>query len=391
MVRSVAVIGATGSVGATALQVIGDHPDRLRAGVLAAHRSVEALAALCARHQPDVAIIGDQTLEASLARRLAAAGVRCDIASGADAITQATMSDGCNTLIAAIAGGAGIASTLGAARVGKRLLLANTESTVIAGPLLAQALGQGGGQLIPLNRRQNAIFQCLSDDSLNLNADRLRLSLVGSGGVFRGRHRSDLMTVGPEDLRMSVGNARKPQVLVNAASLMDLGLDLIEAHHLFRVPPDQLEILLQPEDRVQAVVAGVSGSAPVQLRALDAHAAISSALLWPERADKAGWLPELSSPAALAFEKPDMGTFRCLALALQALQAGGDATTILNAANDVAVAAFLAGALPFLSIADLIEQVLTELPPQPVVDIQTLSERDRTAREAARRVLRNAC
>jgi 1-deoxy-D-xylulose-5-phosphate reductoisomerase len=392
MICSVAVVGATGSIGTSALQAISEHPDRFRASVLVAHRNVEALTRLCRHHRPDVAIIADKALESSLARGLAAAGVRCDVAGGADAIAQALTSGGCDTVVAALSGAAGIASTLAAARAGKRLLLANTASTVMAGPLLLQALAEGGGPLIPLNGRQNSVFQCVSDERLNLNANHLKVALVGSGGIFRGRHRSDLMTVDPAQICVGTGHARKPQASVNAASLMDLGLDLIEAHHLFRVPPDQLKILVEPQDQVQAVVGDLSDSTPIQLRALDAHRVISAALAWPaERTDQARCPPELFSHAPGAFEAPDMGTFRCPALALQALQAGGDAPTILNAANDVAVAAFLAGSLPFLSIADLIEQALMELPPQPVVDTQTLSERDRAAREAVRRVLRNAC
>ena len=389
MIRSVAVIGATGSIGANALQVIGEHPSRFRAGVLAAHRNIEALVALCVRHRPEIAIIADKTLEAALARRLAAAGVSCEVAGGAEAIAQATASSACDTVIAASAGVPGMAPALAAARAGKRLLLANTESTVMAGPLLRQALAQGGGQLIPLDNRHNAIFQCLS--GTDLDTDRVRLTLIGSGGVFHGRRRGDLMTVGPEHLATSPDRVRNPRASVNAASLMDMGLGVIEAHHLFAVPVDRLDLLLQPEQRIYAVVEDAGNSPPVRLRSPGTRQAMLDALTWPERNHEARYLLELPHAAPLAFERLDMDTFRCPALALQALRAGGDATTILNAANEVAVAAFLAGSVPFLSIADLIEQALMELPPQPVVDIQTLSERDRTAREAVRRVLRNAC
>jgi 1-deoxy-D-xylulose-5-phosphate reductoisomerase len=389
MIRSVAVIGATGSIGASALQIIGEHPDRFRASVLAAHRNVEALAALCARHRPGVAIIADKTLEAPLARRLAAAGVRCEVAGGAEAIIQAVTSNACDTVIAASTGAAGMAPALAAARAGKRLLLANTETTVMAGPLLRQVLTAGGGRLIPLDSRQNAIFRRLS--GMGLSADRIRLAVVGSGGVFHGRTRADLMTVGPEHLGPSPERAGNPGLSVDAASLMDLGLGLIEAHHLFAVQADRLDILLHPQQLVHAMIEDSENPPPIQLRAASAQQAVLDAMTWPEHDDTPGHPLELSHGTPLALERPDLATFRCPALALQALRAGGDATTILNAANEVAVAAFLGGSVPFLSIADLIEQAMTELPPEPVVDIQTLRERDRTAREAVRRVLRNAC
>jgi 1-deoxy-D-xylulose-5-phosphate reductoisomerase len=389
MIRSVAVIGATGAIGTSALQVIGTHPDRFRASVLTAHRNVEALAALCARHRPEVAIIADKALEAALARRLAAAGVHCEVAGGAEAVAQAAMSDACDTVIAASAGTAGIAPALAAARAGKRLLLANAESTVMAGCLVRQALIEGGGQLIPLCGPQHEIFQCLS--GTRADADRLKLTLVGPGGIFRGRRRAELMTVGPEHLGPSQGGPGRALSQVNAASLMDLGLNVIKAHHLFAVPSERLDILLQAQGQMRAIVERSGSEPPIRTCATEPRQAIWAALTWPERLDNPACRPEPASGVAEAFEQPDLDTFRCPALALQALRAGGDATTILNAANEVAGAAFLAGAIPFLSIADLIEQALTELPPQAVVDIQTLSERDRTAREAVRQVLRNAC
>jgi 1-deoxy-D-xylulose-5-phosphate reductoisomerase len=389
MIRSVAVIGATGAVGTSALKLIGEHPDRFRASVLAAHRNVDALAALCARHRPELAIIADKTLETALARRLAAAGVRCEVAGGAEAVVQACMSGACDTVVAASAGAAGMAPALAAARAGKRLLLANTESTVMAGSLLRQALAEGGGELIPLSGPQHAIFQCLPHP--HADAGRLKLALVGPGGVFQGRRRAELMTVGPEHLGPAQGSPARTLSQVNAASLMNLGLDAIEAHHLFAVPPDRLDLLLQAPGQVGAIVERSGGEPAIQACAPAPHQAIWAALTWPEHPDSSTCGPGAACGAPEAFEQPDLDTFRCPALALQALRAGGDATTILNAANEVASAAFLAGAIPFLSIADLIEQAMTELPPQAVVDIQTLSERDRTAREAVRRVLRNAC
>ena len=390
--RKVAVLGATGSIGGSTLDVIARHPERFRASVLTAHSNVAALSELCVRFQPDLAVIADPALEGELARRITAAGLRCDIASGHDAITAAVSGTLCDTVVAAIVGAAGLASTLAAARTGKRLLLANKESIVMAGPLLLQALAIGGGELIPVDSEHNAIFQCLPGGRPNLGASGVkRLILTASGGPFRGRSRAELAGVTPEQACKHPNWVMGRKISVDSATLMNKGLEVIEAHHLFGASPDLIEVLVHPQSLVHSLVEYVDGSVLAQLGNPDMRTAIAHALAWPARIE-AGVAPlDLAATAPLAFQPPDLVTFRCLALAFQALRAGGDAPAILNAANEVAVEAFLAGGLPFLAIADLVESVLTELPAQAVVDVQTLNERDRTAREAARRILRNAC
>ncbi|ULU27523.1 1-deoxy-D-xylulose-5-phosphate reductoisomerase [Dyella terrae] len=390
--RKVAVLGATGSIGGSTLDVIARHPDRFRATVLTAHSNVAALADLCIRFQPDLAVIADPALESELSRRLVAAGVRCDIASGHDAVTQAVSGTLCDTVVAAIVGAAGLDSTLAAARTGKRLLLANKESIVMAGTLLLDALAVGGGELIPVDSEHNAIFQCLPGGRSPLAASGVRrLILTASGGPFRGRTRAELAGVTPEQACKHPNWVMGRKISVDSATLMNKGLEVIEAHHLFGAAPDLIDVLVHPQSLVHSLVEYVDGSVLAQLGNPDMRTAIAHALAWPTRIE-AGVAPlDLAANAPLSFQQPDLDTFRCLALAFQALRAGGDATAILNAANEVAVEAFLAGSLPFLGIADLVESVLTELPPQPVVDVQTLNERDRTAREAARRILRNAC
>ena len=391
-VRKVAVFGATGSIGGSTLDVIARHPERFRASVLTAHRNVEALATLCERFQPDLAVIADPALEGELSRRLAAAGVRCDIASGPEAVAQAAASGLCDTVVAAIVGAAGLDSTLAAARAGKRLLLANKESIVMAGALLLDALATGGGELIPVDSEHNAIFQCLPGGRPNLAASGVRrLILTASGGPFRGRTRAELAGITPEQACKHPNWVMGRKISVDSATLMNKGLEVIEAHHLFGAAADRIDVLVHPQSLVHSLVEYVDGSVLAQLGNPDMRTAIAHALAWPSRID-AGVAPlDLAACAPLAFQQPDTATFRCLALAFQALRAGGDATAILNAANEVAVEAFLAGGLSFLGIADLVESVLTELPAQPVVDVQTLNERDRVAREAARRILRNAC
>lgn len=386
-IRNVAVLGATGSVGKSVLDVVSDSPDRLRASVLVAHSQVEALVALCVRHRPDLAIVADTQLEIDLARRLAAAGVRCDIASGHEAICRAAASSLCDVVVCAMTALASVDAALIAARAGKRLLLANNEPAVIAGSLLRSAAVESGSELVPLSPATQAVAQYVDNAHADLSYAGMRLILPSSGGPFAGHKRADLMTVTPDDIGAIPGRLSGRQRAVDSATLMDAGLEAIAIHHLFRAAPEQIQVRLTTQSIAPALLEQADGAVQALGRRLDMRSAIESGLHRPE------WpsLHPTVETQAFALTTPDPGTFRCLTLALEALREGGDASTLLNAANEVAVTAFLAGSLPFLSIADLIEQVLTELPPQPVVDIQTLSERDRAARAAARRVLRTAC
>ena len=389
--KHVAVLGATGSIGASTLDVIARHPDHFRASVLSAHRNVDALAALCERFRPELAVIADPALEGELARRLAAAGVRCEVASGHAALTAAASGALCDTVVAAIVGAAGLDSTLTAARAGKRLLLANKESIVLAGPLLLEALRAGSGELIPVDSEHNAIFQCLPGGRPDLAKSGVRrLILTASGGPFRGRSRAELAAVTPEQACKHPKWSMGRKISVDSATLMNKGLEVIEAHHLFGAASDAIEVLVHPQSLVHSLVEYADGSVLAQLGNPDMRTAIAHALAWPQRVE-AGVPPLDLAAGALQFEAPDLDTFRCLALAFQALRAGGDAPAILNAANEVAVEAFLAGALPFLAIAEMVEAVLAELPPQAVVDVESLVARDGEARAAARRLLRRAC
>lgn len=384
----VAVLGATGSIGASALDVIGRHPQRFRASVLSAHRNTEALAELCARHRPDLALIADPECEHDLVRKLAARGVRCEVGAGAQAIALAAASDTCDSVLAAIVGAAGLASTLAAARAGKRLLLANKESVVMAGSLLLQALKEGGGALIPVDSEHNALFQCLPAAHGKLaEAGVCRLILTASGGPFRGLKRAQLSAVTPQQACAHPNWSMGRKISVDSATLMNKGLEVIEAHILFSAPADRIEVLVHPQSTLHSLVEYADGSHIAQLGLPDMRTALAHALAWPERID-AG-LPRLElAGTQLDFERPDTDTFRCLPLAWQAMRAGGDAPAVLNAANEVAVAAFLAGNLPFLAIAEVIDATLQALPAQAVCGLDGLMQRDLTARESARRIMR---
>lgn len=386
----IAVLGATGSIGRSALDVMARHRERFTPSVLIAHRNVEALAELCAVHRPELAVIGDASLLDDLAGALARREVRCALAAGDQAIVDAARGSLCDSVLAAIVGAAGLPSTLAAARAGKRLLLANKESAVMAGPLLRAAITEGGAPLVPVDSEHNALFQCLPGGNPRA-AGVKRLILTASGGPFRGCKRSDLVAIDPDQACAHPKWEMGRKISVDSATLMNKGLEVIEAHVLFELPSDQIEVLVHPQSTVHSLVEYVDGSHLAQLGVPDMRTAIAHALAWPDRVD-AGVAPLDLTAGPLEFEHPDTETFRCLALARQALEAGGDAPAVLNAANEEAVAAFLERRLPFLAIAEVVEESLQEVAGSPLIDVAQLLERDQAARLAARRIIaRQSC
>ncbi len=386
--KRVAVLGATGSIGASTLDVIARHPDRFRAGVLAAHRNVEALATLCERFRPDLAVIADPACEPELRARLVAAGVATRVLAGPEALVEAAANGDTDIVVAAIVGAAGLASTLAAARAGKRLLLANKEAIVMAGPLLAAALAEGGGDLLPIDSEHNAVFQCLPGGRPDLGrAGVRRIVLTASGGPFRGRSRDELARVTPAMACAHPNWSMGRKISVDSATLMNKGLEVIEAHFLFGAPADAIDVVVHPQSIIHSLVEYVDGSMLAQLGNPDMRTAIAYGLAWPERLDAGVAALDLVRTAHLGFEAPDRATFRCLDLAYDALRAGGTAPTTLNAANEEAVAAFLEGRLAFTAIAEVIESCLADLPAGPVAGLEALLDSDLTARRHAHRIM----
>jgi 1-deoxy-D-xylulose-5-phosphate reductoisomerase len=387
--REVCILGATGSIGASALDVIARHPQRFRVTALAAHRKVDELVALCVRFRPDLAVIADPAFERSLRDRIQSAGLGTRVASGDAGLREAATCG--DTVIAAIVGAAGLDSTLAALRAGKRVLLANKEALVMAGALLLDALKRDGGELIPIDSEHNAIFQCLPDGRRDLaHAGVRRVLLTASGGPFRGRTRAQLATITPEQACAHPNWVMGRKISVDSATLMNKGLEVIEAHWLFGAAPAQIEVVVHRESIVHSLVEYVDGSVLAQLGNPDMRTALAHALAWPERIETGVAALDLVKIAQLNFEAPDRQTFRCLDLAYQALATGGTAPTILNAANEIAVDAFLQRTLPFLAISELIESTLAAIPSAPVDGIETLVHADLTAREAAQRMMRRA-
>lgn len=379
--RRVAVLGATGSIGASALDVIARHPDRLRACVLAAGTNVDALLELCLRHRPDHAVIADAGRFAALRDGLLAAGLSTQAHSGDVALDALVASEACDTVVAAIVGAAGLSSTLSAAKAGKRILLANKESLVLAGELLMQAAHTGGATIVPVDSEHNAIFQCLPD--AHAHAGLQRILLTASGGPFRGRRRDELTAVTPEQAVAHPKWSMGPKISVDSATLMNKGLEVIEAHHLFGVGGDRIQVLVHPQSLVHSLVEFVDGSTLAQLGLPDMRTALAVGFGWPERI--ASGVPGLDMLAhgRLDFEAPDLEAFPCLRLAFEALAAGGTAPAVLNAANEVAVSAFLQRRIGFLAIPALVEDTLAALPSTPATSLAVLREADAQARRHA--------
>ena len=382
-VRSIAVLGATGSIGASALDVIARHPDRLRATVLAAGTQVDALLALCATHRPAHAVIADESRYPALRDGLREAGLSTRAHAGDAALDALVSSDACDTVVAAIVGAAGLSSTLAAARAGKRLLLANKESLVLAGELLMRTAHDAGAAIVPIDSEHNALFQCLAgcDDP----AAVARITLTASGGPFRGRSRAELANVTPAQAIAHPKWSMGPKISVDSATLMNKGLEVIEAHHLFALAPEAIRVLVHPQSLVHAIVDFVDGSSLAQLGLPDMRTALAVGLGWPRRIDSGvGALDLLAQGGKLEFEAPDLDAFPCLALAWRALASGGTAPAVLNAANEEAVSAFLQGRIGFLSIPDTVAATLDAMPPQPADSIDALLDADARARAQAR-------
>ena len=384
--RRIAVLGATGSIGASALDVIARHPERLRASVLAAGSRVDELVALCRTHAPEHAVIADAGHYARLRDSLHEAGLDTQAHAGGDALDALAGGDACDTVVAAIVGAAGLSSTLAAARAGKRLLLANKESLVLAGDLLMQAAQTSGAVVVPVDSEHNAIFQCLpqAGDGASGPAPGLRrIVLTASGGPFRGRARAQLATVTPEQAVAHPKWSMGPKISVDSATLMNKGLEVIEAHHLFGLPRDRIDVLVHPQSLVHSLVEFIDGSTLAQLGLPDMRTALAVGLGWPDRIASGVGPLDLAAHGRLDFEPPDLEAFPCLALAYDALEAGGSAPAVLNALNEMAVSAFLQRRIAFLSIPDLIERGLEALPRAPADSLETLLDADARARHWA--------
>lgn len=385
VVQGVAVLGATGSIGTSTLEVIARHPQRYRIHALTAHRSREALLRQCRVHHPRVAVLELAEDADWLAEQLKVAGLDTEVRHGQAALSEVAAAAEVDVVMAAIVGAAGLLPTLAAVRAGKRVLLANKEALVMSGALFMSAVADSGALLLPIDSEHNAIFQCLPAGHRSGLADLgvTRLLLTASGGPFRGYNARQLAEVTPEQACAHPNWSMGSKISVDSATLMNKGLELIEACWLFDVRPEQIQVVVHPQSVIHSMAAYSDGSVLAQMGNPDMRTPIAHGLAWPERIS-AGVEPlDLFAVARLDFEPADEQAFPCLRLAREAMQAGGTAPAILNAANEIAVSAFLERRIGFNAIARLVEEVRDQLEVTPANDLDEVLEADQRGRQTA--------
>ncbi len=383
--ENVTVLGATGSIGVNTLDVIRRHPDRYRVFALCAHTQIDKLFEQIREFAPEFAVVRDAALAAELGLRCRDAGLSTAVRYGMEALVDMAAHPDVDTVMAAIVGAAGLEPTLAAARAGKKILLANKEVLVMAGELFMHTVREHGAVLLPVDSEHNAIFQSLPTDfSRGLSECGVRrILLTASGGPFRTTPRSALADVTPEAACAHPNWVMGPKISVDSASMMNKGLEVIEAHWLFACTPEQIQVVVHPQSVIHSLVEYTDGSVLAQLGNPDMRTPIAYALAYPERIDAGVPSLDLFQIARLDFEAPDFERFPCLQLAYAALRAGGTAPAILNAANEVAVAAFLDRRLSFLGIPRLIEATLAALPAGPEGSLADVLTADAEARRIA--------
>jgi len=377
----VCILGATGSIGTQTLDIVRRHPARFLADTLVAQRNVAAMAALCRDLAPRLAVMADPEAAERLAAELGSAGAATRVEGGADAVAAAAADPLVDTVVAGIVGAAGLAANLAAARAGKRILLANKEALVMTGPLFMAAVREHGATLLPIDSEHNAVFQVLPEGRLVRGVRKVWLTC--SGGPFRDQPELDLESVTPEQACKHPNWNMGRKISVDSATLMNKGLEVIEAHWLFGAPAADIEVVIHPQSIVHSMVEYDDGSILAQLGNPDMRTPIAHALAWPDRIE-AGVAPlDLVAMPPLVFRAPDRSRFPCLDLAYQVLAQGGTAPAILNAANEVAVAAFLERRIGFAAIPRVIEGTLAALPVVAVPDLEAVLAADAAARQTA--------
>ncbi len=384
MTQGLTLLGATGSIGASTLDVIARHADRYHVFALTAHRAADALLALCLRYAPRYAVLSGLAEDPGLRRRYAEARCRTELLFAAHALELVAADPDCDIVMAAIVGAAGLAPALAGARKGKRLLLANKEALVMAGPFFMRAVRERGAVLLPIDSEHNAVFQCLPQEAGGASVRAVRrILLTASGGPFRSMPIERLSRVTPDQACAHPNWVMGRKISVDSATMMNKGLEVIEARWLFDVPPERIEVLIHAQSIIHSLVEFVDGSVIAQLSNPDMRVPIAHALGFPERIESGATPLDLAAIGQLSFERPDAQRFPCLGLAYTALRDGGTAPAVLNAANEVAVAAFLDGKLRYTAIPQVIEHALARIPAARADSLVTVLEVDRNARRAA--------
>ena len=383
--QGVAILGATGSIGRSTLDVIARHPDRYRVVALTAHSQIDRLTELCGQFYPDYAVVTAPERAERLEQQLKSISPDTVVLSGVEGMEQVASDPAVDQVMAAIVGAAGLRPTLAAVRAGKRVLLANKESLVMAGHLFMREVSRSGAELLPIDSEHNAIFQCLPQQGGlgDFPEGVTRILLTGSGGPFRQRPIETLGSVLPEEAIAHPNWSMGRKISVDSATMMNKGLEFIEACWLFGATPEQVRVVIHPQSIIHSMVQYSDGSVLAQMGNPDMRTPIAHALGWPERMVSGVEELDLFDVARLDFEQPDLDRYPCLRLSIEAMREGGSATTVLNAANEVAVDAFLEGKIGYMEIAEVIEQTLGAVSIEQVVDLDQLFSIDRDARDLA--------
>jgi 1-deoxy-D-xylulose-5-phosphate reductoisomerase len=394
--RHICVLGSTGSIGVSTLEVIRAHPDLFKVESLTAHSNIELLAKQCAEFKPRMVAIGSVEAANRLNAQIKAMGLPITVEYGVEALVTASTLTAVDTVMAAIVGAAGLLPTIEAAKLGKRILLANKEALVMAGDLFMSAVASGGAELLPIDSEHNAIYQCLPDANTSTGGSRGKYSSLGvkeilltaSGGPFRNHSLDQLKEVTPDQACAHPNWVMGRKISVDSATMMNKGLEVIEAHHLFGLPSEQIKVLIHPQSVVHSMVRYIDGSVIAQLGQPDMKTPIAYGLGWPLRIDAGVKELDFTTAYDLSFEPVDLSRFPCLALGYQALATGGFAPTILNAANEVAVDSFLNQRIRFTQIAELVERVLNQTQVSGAMSLESILEADKVAREHAQTMIK---
>ena len=389
--RHICVLGSTGSIGVSTLDVIRAHPDLFKVESLTAHSNIELLAKQCAEFKPTMVVVGSADAASRLNEQLKSMGLTVTVDHGAEALVSASTLTSVDTVMAAIVGAAGLVPTIEAAKLGKRILLANKEALVMAGDIFMSAIASSGSELLPIDSEHNAIYQCLPDANTSNGGSRGRYSSMGvkeilltaSGGPFRNHSLDQLKDVTPEQACAHPNWVMGRKISVDSATMMNKGLEVIEAHHLFGVPAEQIKVLIHPQSVVHSMVRYIDGSVIAQLGQPDMKTPIAYGLGWPLRIDAGVKELDFTTAHDLSFEPVDLKRFPCLSLSYQALSAGGLAPTILNAANEVAVDFFLKNEIRFTQISELVERVMNQTKARDKLSLDSILEADKMARQDA--------
>ena len=384
--KAITILGATGSIGLSTLDVIAQHPSRFKVFALTANHSVDKLFHQCLQFQPRYAVMADEARANQLAQQLRQRDCVTEVLAGEQALADVAAHSDTDYVMAAIVGAAGLVPSLAAAKAGKRVMLANKEALVMSGKLFMDTIAQSGAELLPIDSEHNAVFQCLPVDKCN---GVEKVLLTASGGPFRTWAAERLNTVTPEQAVAHPNWSMGQKISVDSATLMNKGLEVIEACWLFNVPASQVEVIVHPQSTIHSMVAYNDGSVLAQLGNPDMRTPIAYALGWPQRLPSGVKPLDLLSVARLDFEQPDMKRFPCLGLAYEAHERGGYATVALNAANEMAVQAFLERRISFQAIPQLVAEVMRAAKSGTAYDLNDILIQDGESRERSLSWIKN--